>query len=321
MPGTTHMQAGRDRADRRRGRRPRTRCRRTRPRARRGARSARMCGGASASLVSTVTASGDGAGSPAPSAPSRQSPRRRPAASPRRRARGREVAARPSAPSTRAASSDGGGDVVQLEVEEHVVAEVEQRADGVGPDGAEELEADLGHAEPRPQLAGQAQRRRRGRRRRGRARAGRGPRSLARHSVMRSLRSGRRRRARRGAAHHVCQLVEHPPAAPGDRRRWPCRPATALRPGEQQLDGVDAACDTPPTPTIGRSGSAACTSYTARTATGWMAGPDSPPPPVAEPRRPARSRRRWPCPSTVLTSVTASAPAPRRGPGDRRRGR
>ena len=37
---------------------------------------------------------------------------------------------------------------------------------------------------------------------------------------------------------------------------------------------------TPPTPTIGRSGWAACTSWTARTATGWIAGPDSPPPPA-----------------------------------------
>jgi hypothetical protein len=35
----------------------------------------------------------------------------------------------------------------------------------------------------------------------------------------------------------------------------------------------------PPTPTMGRSGSAACTSCTARTATGWIAGPDRPPPP------------------------------------------
>ena len=37
---------------------------------------------------------------------------------------------------------------------------------------------------------------------------------------------------------------------------------------------------TPPTPTIGRSGRAAWTSCTARTATGWIAGPDSPPPPA-----------------------------------------
>ena len=45
-------------------------------------------------------------------------------------------------------------------------------------------------------------------------------------------------------------------------------------------------CATPPTPTMGSSGSAARTSNTARTATGWMAGPDSPPPPCPSTGRP-----------------------------------
>ena len=38
----------------------------------------------------------------------------------------------------------------------------------------------------------------------------------------------------------------------------------------------------PPTPMIGRSGNAAWTSWTARTATGWIARPESPPPPGAK---------------------------------------
>ena len=46
---------------------------------------------------------------------------------------------------------DGGRDVVQLEVEEHLVAEVSERTDGVGAGGAVELEADLHDAEPGPQ--------------------------------------------------------------------------------------------------------------------------------------------------------------------------
>ena len=64
---------------------------------------------------------------------------------------------------------------------------------------------------------------------------------------------------------------------------------------------------TPPTPTIGRFGRAACTSNTARTATGWMARPDRPPPPPPSAGR--RCSRSITMPITVLTSVTADAPA------------
>ena len=42
---------------------------------------------------------------------------------------------------------------------------------------------------------------------------------------------------------------------------------------------------TPPTPTMGRSGKAACTSCTARTATGWIAAPETPPPFAPDPSR------------------------------------
>ena len=66
--------------------------------------------------------------------------------------------------------------------------------------------------------------------------------------------------------------------------------------------------ETPPTPTMGRSGKAWWTSWTARTATGWMAGPDSPPPPP--PRRSWRDSVSMAMPRTVLIRVTASAPAP-----------
>ena len=75
------------------------------------------------------------------------------------------------------------------------------------------------------------------------------------------------------------QLGEHPQPAPAGRRTSPCRPAprrrrrAAARPRPSPVA-------TPPTPTIGRSGRAAWTSCTARTATGWIAGPDSPPPPA-----------------------------------------
>ena len=63
---------------------------------------------------------------------------------------------------------------------------------------------------------------------------------------------------------------------------------------------------TPPTPTIGSAGSAACTSHTALTATGWMAGPDSPPLPLPSTGR-ARSMSSA-IPGRVFTRVTASAP-------------
>src|SRR3546814_16332901 len=53
---------------------------------------------------------------------------------------------------------------------------------------------------------------------------------------------------------------------------------------------------------------AAWTSWTARTATGWMAGPDRPPPRDPEPRRYAPVLGSMAMASTVLTRVTASAP-------------
>ena len=51
---------------------------------------------------------------------------------------------------------DGGGDVEELQVEEHLVAEVAQRADRIGAGRAVELEADLHHAEPRPERSSQS---------------------------------------------------------------------------------------------------------------------------------------------------------------------
>ena len=46
---------------------------------------------------------------------------------------------------------DRGGDVVHLQVEEDVVAEAHECADGVGAGGGEQLESDLGRPEPRRQ--------------------------------------------------------------------------------------------------------------------------------------------------------------------------
>ena len=65
----------------------------------------------------------------------------------------------------------------------------------------------------------------------------------------------------------------------------------------------------PPTPTTGSPGGARWTSNTARTATGWMAGPDTPPPFGPDPRRNRRASGSMAMPITVLTRVTASAPA------------
>ena len=68
-------------------------------------------------------------------------------------------------------------------------------------------------------------------------------------------------------------------AARAGRRTSPCRPGRPRRRrgAARAASQPDA---TPPTPTIGNSGCAAWTSCTARTATGWIAGPDSPPPPA-----------------------------------------
>src|SRR6266550_4091880 len=66
---------------------------------------------------------------------------------------------------------------------------------------------------------------------------------------------------------------------------------------------------TPPTPTMAASGKATRQSYTARTATGWMGGPDSPPPPA--PSRNERVSGSMAMPITVLISVRLSAPASR----------
>ena len=49
-------------------------------------------------------------------------------------------------------------DVVELQIEEHAVAEVGERTDRLGPGGTEELEPDLRGAEPRPQQASESDR-------------------------------------------------------------------------------------------------------------------------------------------------------------------
>ena len=60
----------------------------------------------------------------------------------------------PRRPSARAATPDGGRDVVQLQVGEHPEALVPQGIEGGGTGLGVELEAHLGHAEPRLRPAG-----------------------------------------------------------------------------------------------------------------------------------------------------------------------
>ena len=74
------------------------------------------------------------------------------------------------------------------------------------------------------------------------------------------------------AAHQRFELVEHPSAARGSPK-VAVPTCTAAAPA--RINSTASAVTTPPTPTIGSSGRARCTSYTARTAIGWIAGPDS----------------------------------------------
>ena len=108
-------------------------------------------------------------------------------------------------------------------------------------------------------------------------------------------------RARRGSA-----------PAHGDRRTSPCRPARRRR-RRAAARWRPSRVATPPTPTIGRSGWAAWTSCTARTATGWIAGPGQPAAAGAE-RRLARRR----VVGQAEQRVDAASP-PRRRPRRRRR--
>ena len=119
------------------------------------------------------------------------------------------------------------------------------------------------------------------------------------------LRSGRRQQGFHGSGTTGPVRGRSGPG-PGDRRRWRCPPAPPTpRPAAARRRRAPPV--TPPTPMIGSSGRARWTSCTARTATGWMAGPDSPPPPP--PRRGRRVSGSMARPGTVLISVTASAPA------------
>ncbi len=117
----------------------------------------------------------------------------------------------------------------------------------------------------------------------------------------RACRTGRRRRGR------PARRSSRPRSGRARARRTtPCRPARADAPASTSSIASQPAT-TPPAPTIGSSGSAACTSKIVRTATGGSPCPTGP-------RRPRRapavawSSDRCTMPSSVLTSVTASAP-------------
>ena len=174
-----------------------------------------------------------------------------------------------------------------------------------GPGGGEQLEADLGHAEPRLQQPGQPQ----GLDEvvdvegQGQVVTGVG------HGILRLV-GGADQLADAGDALGLAPSLEpgqHLGRAPADRRRSPCRPAPPmLRPAAARRRRRAAA--TPPTPTMGSSG---------------MRGVHVVDGPHGHrvdrrPRQAAAAGRRAPAggrstsmamPSTVFTSVTASAPA------------
>ena len=78
-----------------------------------------------------------------------RNPPPRPAASPRPRPRARSCTTRPSDPILGAAAADRRRDVVQLQVQEHPEALVQERVDRERALGGEELQTDLDDREPR----------------------------------------------------------------------------------------------------------------------------------------------------------------------------
>ena len=105
-----------------------------------------MCGGAESSLVSTVTANAVGVGRPAWCAPSTRPSTPAQHVDTTGRVQGQVLDAERSEHATRAV--DLRRDVEQLEIQEHLVAQVTQGPDGIGSGGREKLETDLGNAEP-----------------------------------------------------------------------------------------------------------------------------------------------------------------------------
>ena len=109
------------------------------------------------------------------------------------------------------------------------------------------------------------------------------------------------------------QLVVDLRHTPGDRRSSQCRPVRRSAPASISSAASHPDADAPDADDR-QLGSAWRTSKTARTATGWIARPDKPPPPLPSTgRRVSGSSTR---PSSVLISVTASAPAVVHRPGD-----
>ena len=152
----------------------------------------RMCGGASASLVRIGDRQGRRGRPARPCSRPRPSPRRRRAASRRRRRRARSGSARrgrraPGGP------ADGGRDVVQLQVEEHLAAVVDQRLDDrSGPVALNSSRPTLATPNQGRSCSARRLARRRGRRRRGRGPGGCAPTAAPVQSrVMGSFLSGR----------------------------------------------------------------------------------------------------------------------------------
>ena len=168
----------------------------------------------------------------------------------------------------------------------------------VGPAAREQLQADLGHPEPRPQRPqrGPAPSSRRARRPgpgRGATRGmpwARGARDWLVLGHGSPPRCGQRPPTSAepvDAAPRGPRLAAPPGPgpAPGGRRRSPCPPGPRWRrPAAARPRPLRWRCRRPRR--WGGRRSAARTSNTARTATGWMAGPDSPPPPWPSTGRP-----------------------------------
>ena len=208
-----------------------------------------MCGGAPVSLVRMVTARAVGGSRPARSAPFGQALHAgaedvRPDKSVQGEIRDAEGAQHPGGP------VDGGGDVGHLEIGEHVVAVVDERLNDPRPGRAVQLQAYLGHAEPRAELTGQPGGGDGCRRRRGPAPGGCAPtggtgrvRVIALVLSNRQLSIFRGRRTRRPV-----RRAREP--APADRRRSRCPPGRRWhRPTSSSAAAAPVA--TPPTPTIG----------------------------------------------------------------------
>ena len=209
-------------------------------------------------------------------------------------------------------------DVVQLEVGEHPEALVLQGIEGGGTGLGVELEAHLGHAEPRLRpAAATASAASRSPTSSASARWSRGSSSRLHPLLFSALQRPVRSRDAR-------DVVTRAPVASSSRTRYGARGSrkvavptpTALAPASSISTASTPDC-TPPVPMTGTPGSARVTSCTARSATGLIARTREPAATPAEHRAPGLGVDRQ-TRARVFTRVSPSAPGVDRGAGDRR---